>query len=92
MISFLGDSALPSVGESFALRGDLLLPIAAKVGKNARRNLRFLHFWTRYGLYKSKLPAARSQKMSCFVSSLNRLCFCAAAADAYAEQRFSVYR
>ena len=43
MISFLGDSALPSVGESFALRGDLLLPIAAKVGKSARRNLRFLH-------------------------------------------------
>ena len=48
MISFLGDSALPSVGESFALRGDLLLPIAAKVGKSARRNLRFLHFRARY--------------------------------------------
>ena len=29
--------------ESFALRSDLLLPIAAKVGKSARRNLRFLH-------------------------------------------------
>ena len=29
--------------ESFALRRDLLLPIAAKVGKSARRNLRFLH-------------------------------------------------
>ena len=52
MISFLGDSALPSVGESFALRGDLLLPIAAKVGKNARRNLRFLHLRARYTLYK----------------------------------------
>ena len=51
MISFLGDSALPSVGESFALRGDLLLPIAAKVGKSARRNLRFLHFRACYGVY-----------------------------------------
>ena len=29
--------------ESFALRSDLLLPIAAKVGKSARRDLRFLH-------------------------------------------------
>ena len=51
MISFLGDSALPSVGESFALRGDLLLPIAAKVGKSARRNLRFLHSRACYVLY-----------------------------------------
>ena len=34
----------------------------------------------------------RSQKMSCFVSSSNRLCSCTAAAHAYAEQRFSVYR
>ena len=37
--------------ENFALRSDLLLPIAAKVGKNARRNLRFLHFRARYTLY-----------------------------------------
>ena len=51
MISFLGDSALPSVGESFALRGDLLLPIAAKVGKSARSNLRFLHFRACYNVY-----------------------------------------
>ena len=35
---------------SFALRSDLLLPIAAKVGKSARRNLRFLHFRARYVL------------------------------------------
>ena len=36
----------------FTLRRDLLLPIAAKVGKNARRNLRFLHLRARYTLYK----------------------------------------
>ena len=33
-----------------ALRRDLLLPIAAKVGKSARRNLRFLHFRARCSL------------------------------------------
>ena len=37
-----------------AFERDLLLPIAAKVGKNARRNLRFLHFRARYGAYRSK--------------------------------------
>ena len=46
------DDSVDSVGPHryFALRRDLLLPIAAKVGKNARRNLRFLHLWARYTL------------------------------------------
>ena len=34
--------------ECFTLRGDLLLPTVAKVGKNTGRNLRFLHFRARY--------------------------------------------
>ena len=37
---------------SFAPRRDLLLPIAAKVGKSARRNLRFLHLRARYRAYR----------------------------------------
>ena len=37
MISFLGDSALPSVGESFALRGDRLCSCAAAADTCAKQ-------------------------------------------------------
>ena len=57
MISFLGDSALPSVGESFALRGDTI-----------------------------------TQKFLFRFVNKDRLCSCAAAADACAKQPSRLYR
>ena len=41
---------------------------------------------------KMRVPAARSQKISCVVSSKDCLSNSAAAADANAEQRFWFYR
>ena len=41
----------------------------------------FLHLLARYTLCRSKLPAARSQKIPYFASSSNRLCTSAAAAE-----------
>ena len=37
----------------FALRGDLLLSTVTKVGKNAGRNLRFLHLPARYNAHEA---------------------------------------
>ena len=65
----------------------------AKVGKSARRNLRFLHFRARYTLY-GIVGACRTftQDFLFRFDKKDRLCSSAAAADQYAEKHHWFYR
>ena len=86
----------------FALRGDLLLPVAAKVGKNAICAPKEVPLVENPEGFKTSERAirgtnmlvftTRSRRIIFFDSSKDRLCFCAAAADAVQRRCFCVYR
>ena len=83
----------PPAAGVFRVSGrDLLLPMAAKVGKNAGRNQRFLHLLRDMGCENLMLRSTRSRKFFCIVPSKDCLSNSAAAADWYAEQHLWFYR